>query len=152
MSTQPTRVFLKAMLIFPPGTTVNNLNVGSWWSGRSLFYQDYKDFKNTTIGNNNNLSEILEKIEEQLVKWDLLEKCDERDKSFSHLAHISVEKNWKIFWPKLIPMFDRRSTNKQVGFKLHSVFTIPRDTVDNFITILWKSIRKHRLLMKPNTF
>jgi len=150
MSTQPTRVFLKSMLIFPPGTTVNDLNVGSWWDGKSLFYQDYKDFKNTTIGNkSDNLSEILEKIEKQLVEWDLLENCDECDKTFSHLAHISVEKNWKIFWPKLIPMFDRNSINKQVGFKPHSVFAIPRDTVDNFITILWKSIRKHRLLTKP---
>ena len=150
MSTQPTRVFLKAMLIFPPGTTVNDLNVGSWRGGRSLFYQDYKDFKNTTIGNkSDNLSEILEKMEKQLVEWGLLEKCDECDKTFSHLAHISVEKNWKTFWPKLVPIFDQCCSKKRVGFKLHSVFTIPRDTVDNFISILWKSIRKHRLLMKP---
>ena len=152
MSILPSHSFLKAMLIYPPETIMDNLKVGSWCSGRSLFYQDYKDFKNTTISyNSNNLSEILEKIEKQLIEWDLLEKCDNVGKTFSYLAYISVEKNWEIFWPELIPVFDCSSTTKQVGFKLHGVFSIPRDKLDNLVAILWASINKYRLLVKTDS-
>ena len=149
MSIPPSHLFLKAMLIYPPETIINNLKVGSWCSGKSLFYQDYKDFKITTIGyNSNNLLEILEKIEKRLIEWGLLEKCDNVGKTFSNLAYVSVEKNWEIFWPELIPVFGRFSTIKQVGFKLHRVFSIPRDKLDNLVTILWTSVNQHRYLVK----
>lgn len=150
MSIPPSHAFIKAMLIYPPGTTMNNLNVGSWWLGKSLFYHDYKDFENTTIGyDSNNLTEVLNKIEVQLVEWGLLEKCDDCSKTFSYLAYILIEKNWETFWPKLIPMFDHCcTTRKYVGYKLHKVFTIPRDSMDKFISILWTAVSSNRLLLK----
>lgn len=146
MSKKFSHTIIKSMLIAPPNSFIGTYNVGSWLCGKSLLYTTFKKFEcGNLYSDMKSLIKNLEKMNEQLIMWGILQNSKKND--FVNYAYSLVSKNWEVFWPNLVYHNNEKFNNDadSVDYKLNNMFSIKRENLDDFVSILWFSVKKYTI-------
>lgn len=84
-------------------------------------------------------------MNEQLIMWGILQNSKKND--FVNYAYSLVSKNWEVFWPNLVYHNNEKFNNDadSVDYKLNNMFSIKRENLDDFVSILWFSVKKYTI-------
>ena len=128
MTLQVTSEQIKNLLIDPMGT---------WYFGKALFHKDYYETNNTNIGfQMNNICEIYSKLERECKKRFWIEDTSDSN-LYYYYKLISVSKD---IWSNLSSYDINNKTQYSLDQKLNNNFSIPRNKLDVFCTIIADSL------------